>query len=177
MCWDSCHVQWPCRSVPLVSALQVGRFLLRRKFTLSDHLFSNYVPVPASRKLSALVMWTHSWVCNQGQCLMLRTFSYPLKDEGWVNYYLAELIGFFRGWFRLWWRRGSTHGETFLSSLSERLEPSCRAENEWVKTQRQHKPDLNKAVDLCMKHAFTYVPLLLNHFFTFFTPAFDIWPV
>lgn len=76
-------------------------FFIHCKFTLSDHLFSNYVPVPASRKLSALVMWTRSWVCNQGQCLMLGTFSYPLKDEGRVNYYPAELIGFCRGWFRL----------------------------------------------------------------------------
>lgn len=35
-------------------------FSFHRKFTLSDPLFSNYVPVPASRKSSASVMWTRS---------------------------------------------------------------------------------------------------------------------
>lgn len=121
--WDSCHVQWPRCLVPFVWDPGVRHFFIHRKFTLSDHLFSNYFAVPASRKLSALVMWTRSWVCNQGQCLMLGTFSYPLKDEGRVNYYPAELIGF--RWiglgFCMWWYSGAIHKDNFLSCLRKLL--------------------------------------------------------
>lgn len=118
--WDSCHVQWPCCLVLLVWALWVRHFFIPCKFTLSDHLFSNYVSVPASRKLSALVMWTYSWVGNQGQCLMLETFSYPLKDEGRVNYYPPELIGFCGGWFRLLCVMVyETHTKTYLPPVKD----------------------------------------------------------
>lgn len=100
--WNSWQLQWPCHLLPVIWALRFPHSLIHCKCISSDHLFSNYFPVPASRKLSALVMWAPFWVCNQGRYLKLRTFSYPLKKEGRVNYYPAELIGFCRGWFRFY---------------------------------------------------------------------------